>query len=926
MESYPKELLEGVSPLIFTVDAVLNKQRKQQHNPSSHNSSNINSNVDTGGNHNQEVSIFDLFYNSIASQKSIKDRLASTPQNSNNDLSDNNCNTTTPASSPSPPASKLKSFRYFKSFTYSSTSSSTSTSTLKSKLFSTKKDFFSHAYIVPVSNRHAFPPSKDPSGNQNQNISLNNKLYKSISTSLLKRSATTNNAPSSSSYSSSVTGSMTATTTAITESSMTTTHSTTFTSSSSTTTRTYDNLSPSKRKSVYNILSSTPIQGILPSGWIEKHVHALPSTLLFVTELDNHNNSHTTTTTTTSSSSDTNSALYDQALLEQHLLHTIENISSTMAKKRDAPIHLVMLIKVDHEKDLDIIHCGNTSSSVGISVGSNSNTSSAYRNPSLEEKLMIQQERVNSIKSVLRLNSNSITMLHYYINDDDNKMNTTNVNINVENDTPSTNSNSNNIKFHKKQFLKLQQNIYDNSNLYYLTQVRRFKRKYALLHHDKIYDLLPLAIRYCIKIAIFYEFQCCSLNASTGTGKMSSNAGSSSSSGGGGDNTTLEEEKLKREKSIKYWKEAYKNVIDYYTFIVEKEIELRGNDNIYSQKMIMKSISEDGMHSPSNVRKGMMKTDDIDVGDEVVNDVSHKKVSSGTAEMKVDTQHLITSPTLESQLLPPPPPSTPVQGGVEVALSGVGGVTIGAKTPNNKDFNNNNSYDEESMTKLTHSEDMIHQCRAVADWLNVKILLLTLSKTKTDIGNDNINLEGVVAIANQVRKHSQVFLSKPLTLSYGSYDLEENTIRHLEDPAWYFWQYVAHQRQVLSEFMEQHVNIPSDILIKSLRNAMRGQFSASKHYIATGESLLQLGLAVKNEAICKEKRSNKELSMKRRSDINSLDNRQRFVGSLAHSELLTLFNEERRRSHTGVYENIFYTIIDSILTFSSFLILICVSS
>ena len=74
-------------------------------------------------------------------------------------------------------------------------------------------------------------------------------------------------------------------------------------------------------------------------------------------------------------------------------METIENITSTVAKKRDVPIHLVVLVKVKNENDLN--------NNYPLQDGSDNAT--------------IQQERLISIKSVLHLNSNSITLLPYHI-------------------------------------------------------------------------------------------------------------------------------------------------------------------------------------------------------------------------------------------------------------------------------------------------------------------------------------------------------------------------------------------------------------------------------------------------------------------------------------------------------------------------------
>ena len=71
---------------------------------------------------------------------------------------------------------------------------------------------------------------------------------------------------------------------------------------------------------------------------------------------------------------------------------------------------------------------------------------------------------------------------------------------------------------------------------------------------------------------------------------------------------------------------------------------------------------------------------------------------------------------------------------------------------------------------------MKHQCRAVADWLNFKLLqagFLSTAFGETD---------GLLAASWQWRGHAQVFLRK-----------EDRS-----NPSWNHWSYVAHQRLVMS--------------------------------------------------------------------------------------------------------------------------------
>ena len=789
MESYPKELIEGVSPLIFAVDAVLNNQQSSPLN------------------HNAKSSIFESFYNSIASKESIN--------------ATKSTKSDTPLSSPLTPsiASSPARHRYFR-FSRGSAAESPAP---KKNLQSSKKDFFSNAHIVPVSNRHAFPPSKDPFGNSNHNINLNIKLFKSISSSssVLKRSTST--------------------------------------STNSKNSNDYYALSSLKHRSVYNILKLNPLQGILPSGWIEKHVHALPSTLLFVTQLSLN--------PINDSGSGTNKAqqrMYDQALLEQHLLNTMENITSSIAKKRDVPIHLVILVRMEKESDLKY--------------------NEQSMNQNLGDLMIILQERIQSIKTVLRLNSNAITTLPYFIDTTENSSDGKNEVDNVTNLAP-----KHNMKYNTKQLSKLQQTIYENSNLYYLTQVRRLKRKYALLHHDKIYDLLPFAIRYCIKIAIFYEFQCSSLD-NADEAEVSSKPFKEE-----------KEEMVKLDKSIRYWKEAYRNVIEYYHFLIEKEMQLRAKDENFN--LGHGTIANLGSSSRRLQERVATLTDTDDENDDEPLTPSTNQIVRGES---VDSNQDEVAKLIEHHSPPPPPPpadSTPIQTGIEVALayspkSGQGGVTIGAKTPiKPPDTGNGDSNSDDSMTSRTHSEDMIHQCRAVADWINFKLLLVMSNAIV--VTNDTSKVWPIINLAHQIRKHAQVFLSKPATLTHdlNATGKTSSEIAHLNDPTWYFWQFVAHQKQVLAEFMEQCTKIPTNIVLESLAHDVSSQFSAAKHFMSSGEALLMLGNSIQqNGKLLTDDDVNLEGS---KIDSSAVDNRQRFVGSLAMLELRSVFEEESGRDHSG---------------------------
>lgn len=174
-------------------------------------------------------------------------------------------------------------------------------------------------------------------------------------------------------------------------------------------------------------------------------------------------------------------------LLEQHLATTIDNITATdKCQKRESPIHIVCLIQL----------------SGTIATG---------------KEVAVKLERIGNIRAVCRLGSGSITPLHYF------------------GETDGRTGEVNTI-FVKDNFQNLQKAVEGESMLFYLTQVRRCKRKYASLHHGTFADLLPYAARYCIKIALFHEFQ-----------------------------AAMDQERS--EKSTRYWSEAYRNVRQYNQYL-----------------------------------------------------------------------------------------------------------------------------------------------------------------------------------------------------------------------------------------------------------------------------------------------------------------------------------------------------------------------
>ena len=74
--------------------------------------------------------------------------------------------------------------------------------------------------------------------------------------------------------------------------------------------------------------------GILPTGWLEKHLHALPSVLLVVTTVDGSGELDKTT----------GPASMRQDRQDDHVYETVEALRMSLASKRNCGIHLVCLV------------------------------------------------------------------------------------------------------------------------------------------------------------------------------------------------------------------------------------------------------------------------------------------------------------------------------------------------------------------------------------------------------------------------------------------------------------------------------------------------------------------------------------------------------------------------------------------------------
>ena len=155
------------------------------------------------------------------------------------------------------------------------------------------------------------------------------------------------------------------------------------------------------------------------------------------------------------------------------------------------------------------------------------------------------------------------------------------------------------------------------------------------------------------------------------------------------------------------------------------------------------------------------------------------------------------------------------------------------------------------------------------------------------IGQDSDEQSSFVDLMNQMRTHSQVFLSKPYSLS------DDPSLKCLY-PSWHFMKYVTQQKQIFMEFLERNP-IPTTKEI-SIDEDVMNYFNVMNHFISYGESLLKLGLSVRKK-LDRDRLEQQEHPDLKRGESN--DSRQRFVGGLAKQDLALKFGRESECDHSG---------------------------
>ncbi|GAX19945.1 hypothetical protein FisN_1Lh584 [Fistulifera solaris] len=401
MDSFPEDLLAGVFPLVFAVDAIQGND---------------------GG--SPRRSLFDRFLDAVAASlvEEAPEKKSTSLSLFRSELEDELGHDALEEFSfgqQSQTRSKSITSGIYPGFhpgfgmnkalnrTLSSESVDSNKVTSFAKTLNSGRDFFQQARIEPISARHGFPPSKDPEGTKN----LSSYLHQ-----VVKR-------------------------------------------------KNLDSLS--------KVFHSTRIEGILPAGWLEKHVHALPSVILVVCNVT--------------------SDRISQEKQDQNLYETIDHLRQNLVPKRNCIIHVIGLLQDDVTPTQGDIWGRSVSSEFGVNHG---------LQPSTELLINVTLLRASSDLQA--------------------------------NDTGMPTS---------PALKRLHRTIRDSSLSYYIHQTRRAKNKLSMMlglkdgveYASPPPQLLPFCIRYCFKIAIFYEFQ------------------------------------AKAEKSLLYMSEGYRYASKYYQFLVAKD-------------------------------------------------------------------------------------------------------------------------------------------------------------------------------------------------------------------------------------------------------------------------------------------------------------------------------------------------------------------
>ena len=262
------------------------------------------------------------------------------------------------------------------------------------------QSFFQRARIVSISTRHGFPPSKDPTGEK---------------TRVLEYLGTTNNKPSSS--------------------------------------RNSKNNTMVQTSKILAATQKRPIDGILPSGWLEKHAAALPSVILVVLQI--------------------NHGIDAQWQQDDLLQETLQNLTYSLAPKRLRYVSIQV---------------------VGLMQEGVSQIAA-------EQWAQGMSERLSKWKDSINENEKESNSANAPTNNQQDSPHTEIILLPIEELQPD-------YPYNGSALQQLHNSVRNASLQYYSNQTRRVKEKLlALGAAGRIPVLLPLMIRYYFKVAMFYEFQ-----------------------------------------------------------------------------------------------------------------------------------------------------------------------------------------------------------------------------------------------------------------------------------------------------------------------------------------------------------------------------------------------------------------------------------
>jgi len=295
----------------------------------------------------------------------------------------------------------------------------------------------------------------------------------------------------------------------------------------------------------------------------------------------------------------------------------------------------------------------------------------------------------------------------------------------------------------------------------------------------------------------------------------------------------------KIEKSLKYFQDAYNNVELYYRFILSQQhIDL--NQPATQPAAITSPMATYG----------------------------EKDEDSG-----VEVSLVLPPPNTDTKNVSPPP--------------------AGSKAASLLGSDEDSSHDNLS--------DMAHQCRAVADWLNFKLLktaFFSIAQNSDTNTAPKPGSGGLMAIASQWRRHSQVFLTYP-------HPGANKTTNHMYmlQPLWHHYKYSSHQRLVISQLAERYPHK------KDMSGGSNGRFGvvlmqccAWTHYAAAAETIVKCGVEAKREAKKVTHKSNNtegEEDEKTEHDNNQVRT-SHFLGGLESATLENMLKLEVEKNHSAM--------------------------